>query len=79
MGATLGALEGRGLVARTPDPQDGRRALVSITDEGLALLRNRRGVRNDQMAQALSTGFTPKELRRLRNAAPLIERLAESL
>src|SRR6266700_2331318 len=31
MGATIAALEARGLVERRPDPQDGRRILISIT------------------------------------------------
>src|SRR5271166_3428595 len=31
MGATLAALEARGLVRRQPDPDDGRRAVLSIT------------------------------------------------
>ena len=35
MGATLGALEARGLVERRPDPGDGRRAVMSFTEAGL--------------------------------------------
>jgi DNA-binding MarR family transcriptional regulator len=35
-------LEQRGLVARTSDPSDGRVALVSLTDEGRAVLTARR-------------------------------------
>src|ERR1700758_1142023 len=34
MGATLAALEARGLVERRPDPADGRRAVMSITGPG---------------------------------------------
>jgi DNA-binding MarR family transcriptional regulator len=34
MSAALANLEARGLVARTPDPDDGRAALVIITDAG---------------------------------------------
>jgi DNA-binding MarR family transcriptional regulator len=79
MGATLGALEGRGLIDRRPDPDDGRRALVSITRAGLQLLQNRRNARTRQFAQALSTGFTRTELKQLMAAAPLIERLAQSI
>ena len=36
MGATLGALEARGLVERRPDPQDGRRVVMSVTEAGRA-------------------------------------------
>jgi DNA-binding MarR family transcriptional regulator len=79
MGATLGALETRGLIERGSDPQDGRRAVMSVTEAGLQALRDRRNAGTVQLAQALSAGFTRSELRQLMAAAPLIERLAESI
>jgi DNA-binding MarR family transcriptional regulator len=79
MGATLSALEERGLVGRRPDPGDGRRAIISLTEAGLEALRNKRHARTQQMAQALSAGFTPSELGQLMAAAPLLERLAQSI
>jgi DNA-binding MarR family transcriptional regulator len=39
MGATLTALEQRGLVGRTPDTGDGRRVLMSVTAAGRRLPR----------------------------------------
>src|ERR1700721_848177 len=41
MGATLGALEGRGLVERRRDPGDRRRVVLSVTEAGLQVLRER--------------------------------------
>lgn len=79
MGATLGALEVRGLVERRPDPEDGRRAVMSLTEAGLQTLRNRRNARTEQLANVLSTGFTRSELKQLLAVAPLIERLAQSI
>jgi len=79
MGATLGGLEARGLVDRRPDPDDGRRAVLSLTEAGRQVLRNKRTARVEQIAQALSSGFTPAELEALMTAAPLIERLAQSI
>jgi DNA-binding MarR family transcriptional regulator len=79
MGATLAAREARGLVERHADPADGRRVVLSVTGAGLELLRNKRGARTEQMAQALSAGFTAAELRQLAAAAPLLERLAQSI
>ena len=79
MGATLGALEARGLIERRPDPGDGRRAVLSVTGAGLRLLRDKRNARTEQLAKALSAGFTPAELRLLAAASPLLERLAESI
>jgi DNA-binding MarR family transcriptional regulator len=79
MGATLGALEARGLIERAPDPDDGRRAVMSITDAGLDLLRSRRTAKVQQLSRALSTEFTPDELTRLAAITPLLERLAQSI
>jgi DNA-binding MarR family transcriptional regulator len=79
MGATLAALEARGLIERAPDPDDGRRAVMSITDAGLELLRSRRHAKVQQLARALATEFTPAERDRLAAIAPLLERLAQSI
>jgi DNA-binding MarR family transcriptional regulator len=79
MGATLGALEARGLIERAPDPDDGRRAVMSITGAGLDLLRSRRTAKVQQLSRALSTEFTPDELTRLAATTPLLERLAQSI
>ena len=79
MGATLAGLEARGLVQRHPDPEDGRRAVLSVTGAGQQVLRDKRSARVAQLAQALSNGFTPAELRQLRAAAPLLERLAQTI
>jgi DNA-binding MarR family transcriptional regulator len=79
MGATLSTLEARGLVKRESDPADGRRAVMSVTEAGLSALSDKRGARIAQLARALAAGFTPAELGQLMAAAPLIERLAESI
>jgi DNA-binding MarR family transcriptional regulator len=79
MGATLGALEARGLVERRPDPQDRRRAVLSVSEAGRQVLHSKRSARTQQLARALSDGFTPAELRTLMAAAPLLERLAHSI
>jgi DNA-binding MarR family transcriptional regulator len=79
MGATLAGLQARGLVERRPDPQDGRRAVLSVTGAGLEVLRTRRNARTQALARALAAGFTPAELGQLQAAAPLLERLAQHL
>lgn len=78
MGSTLAALEEHGLIARRPDPEDGRRVLLSITPSGKAAMRNKRSARTAQLAAALD-GFSTAELKQLRAVAPLLERLAENL
>ena len=79
MGATLGALEARGLVERRSDPRDRRRVVLSVTDSGRRVLQDKRNARTERLAKALSAGFTPSELRQLEAAAPLLERLAQSI
>ena len=79
MGTTLKALEARGFVERHPHPSDGRRSVLSITKTGTRVLGEKHTARAEQLAMALSTGFNAAELRQLMVAAPLIERLAQSL
>ncbi len=79
MGATLSALEARGLVTRDPDARDGRRILLSVTDAGRQLLRDKRDARTEHLARALAAGFTREELEQLMTAAPLLERLAQGI
>jgi DNA-binding MarR family transcriptional regulator len=79
MGVTLRALEARGLVKRRPHPSDGRRVVLSITKSGTRVLGDKHNARTEQLAKVLSNGFSPLERRQLMIAAPLIERLAQSL
>ena len=79
MGATLAALERRGLVERRADPGDGRQILMSATEAGLEALRSRRNARTELLERALAAGFSRRELDQLMAAAPLIERLAQTL
>ena len=79
MGVTFAGLEASGLVARHPDPEDGRRAVLTVTEAGQQVLRDKRSARVAQLAQALSSGFTPAELSQLMTAAPLLERLAQTI
>ena len=80
MGATLGALRSRGLVERHPDPDDGRRMVLSVTEAGVQALQDKRNARVDLIARALtSSAFTQAELELLAEAGPLLERLAQSI
>ncbi len=76
MGATLAALESRGLVERRRDERDARCIVMSITRAGSKQLWNRRNARTRRIAEVLTDEFTPTERRQLVTAAPLIERLA---
>jgi DNA-binding MarR family transcriptional regulator len=79
VGPLVAVLEERGLVMRSPDPKDGRRALLSVTEPGLEALRNKRSARVERMANVLAEDFSRAELETLHAAALLIERLGEKL
>jgi DNA-binding MarR family transcriptional regulator len=78
MAATAGELERRGLLGRTADPRDGRRAVLTLTPQGCRVLTDRRRASAKRLAQALRT-FDPIERQQLKAAVPLLERLAERL
>jgi hypothetical protein len=50
-----------------------------VTEAGQQAVWNNRSAQIEQLAKALASGFTQAEIETLRAAAPLIERLAESL
>jgi|SRR5204863_875706 len=78
MAQTVSDLEADGLVERRPDPQDRRRALVSLTEQGIATLQAERRQREGWLAQAITDDLSPEEQAVLRDAVDLLRRLAES-
>ncbi|MFD9128569.1 MarR family winged helix-turn-helix transcriptional regulator [Kitasatospora sp. NPDC059571] len=76
MGSIVAALRARGLVGREPDPTDGRRVLVSLTEAGREGLRGARRERSRRLARAISEELTPAEQEQLAAALPLLERVA---
>lgn len=79
MGVTVAALEARGLVERRSDPDDRRRAILTVSATAQADLRHARDARARRVAEVLAGSFSPAELSLLSRAAPLIERLGESM
>jgi DNA-binding MarR family transcriptional regulator len=78
MAQTVSDLEAEGLVARSPDPGDGRRALVALTDDGRAALYDERRRREGWLASAIAEDMSADEQAVLGDAVPLLRRLAES-
>jgi DNA-binding MarR family transcriptional regulator len=78
MATTLAGLEQRGLVRRAPHAVDGRRAVVTITDDGRDMLAERRTESMQRLADAIEE-FTARERGTLAAALPLLDRLAERL
>ncbi|MEV7128970.1 MarR family transcriptional regulator [Streptomyces sp. NPDC093260] len=74
----VGVLAERGLVARRPDPEDGRRQLVYVTDSGRTFLEDRRRAGEGWLARALEDRCTEEERRLLLDAAAVLERIVRS-
>jgi DNA-binding MarR family transcriptional regulator len=78
MAQTLLELEGDGLISRRPDPGDGRRILIELTDRGHDRLREDRRRREGWLTEAIATTLSADEQRTLIDALPLLRRLAQS-
>jgi DNA-binding MarR family transcriptional regulator len=72
----IAGLEEAGLVARAPDPSDGRSALIAATPAGRALVRRLRTRKTAYLARRLD-GLAAEELAALERAATILERLLE--
>jgi DNA-binding MarR family transcriptional regulator len=69
-------LEAEGLVARTPDPLDGRSSLISVTPEGAALLEQVRTRKDAFLAERLRR-LSPEDRATLDRAAGILEELLD--
>ena len=76
MTRTLGCLEREGLIERTPDPTDGRSALVAINDAGRERMARLRRRKSAYLARRLRK-LDPEEVETLARAAELLERMRE--
>ncbi len=77
MNRTLNGLEEAGLIARSPDPDDARKVVVTLTDAGLALIRETRRLRASWFTARLAE-LTPEERAALEAVIPVLRHLSES-
>ena len=75
MTRTVAALVEAGLLTRTDDPDDGRRAMVALTPAGLAHVRDTRRMRSGWLADRLA-GMSAHQRAVLAEAAALLTDLA---
>ncbi len=76
MTRTLSQLEGEGLVERTPDPTDGRSALVTVNAAGRARLRRLRRRKNAYLARRMRD-LPAEDVATLERAAAILEGFRE--
>ena len=70
------ALEAEELIARAPDPSDGRASLLSISPRGRDLLRRLRKRKNAYLSRRLRE-LDSEEVEALERAAEVLERMLE--
>ncbi|MFE3825118.1 MarR family winged helix-turn-helix transcriptional regulator [Streptomyces sp. NPDC059092] len=77
MRLTLAALEEQHLVRRTPDPDDGRQSVVSVTETGRTTLAAVYAAKQDWLSRAITDELDATERRALADATELMRRLGE--
>jgi DNA-binding MarR family transcriptional regulator len=78
MAQTLGDLEADHLIARRPDPDDGRRVLIELSDSGREALEQDRRHREGWLARSIEDELSAQEQEVLAQAVELLQRLTRS-
>ena len=71
-------LKSADLVRSEPDPRDGRKTLISVTDAGLGLRESIIASRNSWLARTIDSTIGAEERAALEKAVELLERLANA-
>jgi DNA-binding MarR family transcriptional regulator len=74
----LAGLERDGLISRTAEPRDHRRARLELTVDGLAVLQADIHQRDRWLAHSIAAQLTPTERELVRLASELMQRLADA-
>ncbi len=77
MGATIRDFETAGHVTGTPDPQDGRQTLWSVTPKARELVLAARAARQDWLLAAIQKNYSQQEQDEIAHAVKLLERIVE--
>lgn len=77
MATTLTALEAAGLITRAPDPEDGRRQVVTLTATGRERAEGARATREEWLARALQERYSERERATIVEALRLLDRVTQ--
>jgi DNA-binding MarR family transcriptional regulator len=78
MGAIVASLEAQGLADRVRDSRDGRQSIITVSDAGQRALDDARAVKQDWLAQRLTSQLTQHEQRILGQAISLLQRIVDT-
>jgi DNA-binding MarR family transcriptional regulator len=78
MAQTLGDLEADDLIMRRPDPDDGRRVLIELSDSGRRALEQDRRHREGWLARSIEEELSDEEQEVLAQAVVLLQRVGRS-
>ncbi|WP_432968588.1 MarR family winged helix-turn-helix transcriptional regulator [Dactylosporangium sp. CA-233914] len=77
MTATLNALEERGLIERAPDPDDGRRHIITLSEAGRRRTAADKHDRGEWLAQEIQRRYSEEQLTVINEALALLAELGE--
>jgi DNA-binding MarR family transcriptional regulator len=77
MATIVAALETHGLIQREPDRDDGRRQVITLTNQGRNRAERDRRAREEWLARALQEQFSERERRVIVEALSLLQRLTD--
>ncbi len=78
MSAIVSVLEAAGMISGTPDPADGRKTVLSLTDATREQFESGRLAREDWLLRAIHSQLEPAEQDQLATLIGLLKRLAVS-